>query len=220
MSEQEQHSEVPAARTPRNYSGVGAVGGTGFAAGIFTALGLSRILSNTDGSYAAGYPILVFGMVAFFILISALVLAPLSPDGRKFAWFGAGSFFLITAAGAYIFYRQTYDNPTAYVTASFTPDPSTFADVNSEKKLQLVLQYRTARGAGQFAPWNKRISVNGSDVVELRLDGLEALERAYVDGYNANQQFQRELRLACQGVKSDVCFMVNAHMGTDMVVRS
>jgi hypothetical protein len=207
-------------RTPRGpvaYAGAGAVGGASFAAGIFGALGLAKILANTDGSYPPGYPIAVFGMVSLFILISAILMAPLSSTGAKFARFGVATFFVLTIVGASIFYFQTVFQPTAYVTESFSPNPGDFADIDSSNKLQLTLQYRPTHGSAKFEPYgDQRIPVNGKDIVELRLDGLDKLEAAYLEKYREHEAFRKELALACQGVQNNpVCFMVNAQMSSD-----
>jgi hypothetical protein len=219
MSEEEGQAGTTATRKPLTYAGAGVVGGAGFAASLFGVLGLQKILANTD-NYASGYPIAVFGMVALFILVCGVAFAPLSQRGAQFVWFAVVAFAGIMIAGAYVFLRQANNNPTAYVTANFMPDPSSFTDVDKDSKLQLVMQYRTKNGSNQFAKYvDGVIAVRGRDGIDWKIVGLDQLENNYVLNYKSSQLFRKSLEQACRGVPSNsqngVCDMVNAKMATD-----
>lgn len=215
MDEPNAQGLAPAQRGSMAYAGAGAVGGASVAAGIFSALGLAKILANTDGTYTPGYPVTVFGMVALFILVSAIMLAPVSRIGARFAWAGIITFALLTGVGASILYMQSWKSPTAYLTETFSPDPADFSDISTDK-MQLSLQYRRGRGSTKFEPLgDQRIPVSGEDFVDLRLIGLDKLEAAYLEKYKEYQVYQTELQQACKGVSNDVCFMVNARMGAE-----
>lgn len=219
MSEEEEQAGTAAIRKPPSYAGAAVFGGAGFGTSIFGALGLQKILANTD-NYASGYPIAVFGMVALFILVCGVAFAPLSQRGAQFVWAGVAAFALIMIGGAFVFLKQANNNPTAYVTANFMPDPSTFKDVDKDSKLQLVMQYRTKNGSSQFTKYvDGIIAVRGRDGIDWKIVGLEDLENNYKLNYQSSQLFRKSLEQACRGVPSNsqngVCDMVNAKMATD-----
>jgi hypothetical protein len=211
MNDSNLHNDVGKPRGTIATAGAGAVGGASVAAGIFGALGLAKILGNPDYSFA--YPLVVFGMVALFILISAIAVAPISQQGARFAWFGVLSFFCLTAAGSIILLIQSYNAPPAYVTATFTPDPTSFADENASTRVQLILQYRTKDG---FVPYkDQQIPIKGHDFINLKLVGLDQLETKYNENYRDEANRYKQLKNACKGVHNEACDMVNLPMGTD-----
>ena len=219
MSEEEGQTGTAATRKPLSYAGAGVVGGAGFAASIFGVLGLQKILANTD-NYASGYPLVVFGMVALFILVCGVAFAPLSQRGAQFVWVGVVAFAGTMIAGAFVFLKQANSNPTAYVTANFMPDPSSFTDVDKDSKLRLVMQYRTKNGSSQFTKYvDGIIAVRGRDGIDWKIVGLEQLESNYALNYKSSQLFRKSLEQACRGIPSNsqngVCDMVNAKMATD-----